>query len=83
MDTESQILSNLNMVFEEVFDDDSIDVNMNTTADDIREWDSITHIELIVAVEKKFNVRFKSSDLPRLGNVGDLVHLIQHNSRVI
>lgn len=80
---EAQILSSLKTIFKEVFDDDSIEVNMSTTADDIVEWDSITHIELIVTVEKKFNVRFKSSDLPRLGNVGDLVHLIQHNSRVI
>lgn len=76
MDT--NILATLNPVFQEVFGDDSIEINMGTTADDIPDWDSITHIELIVAVEKHFNIQFKSADLPSLHNVGDLVHLIKN-----
>ena len=53
-----EIYEQLNEDFRDVFDDEDITVNDATTADDIEDWDSLEHINLIVAVEKKFNIKF-------------------------
>ena len=74
---ERDILEKLNYIFQDVFNDRSIQINCNTTASDIEEWDSLTHIELIVAAEKYFDIRFKSIELEKLGNVGDLMDKIK------
>ena len=60
----------LNRIFRDVFDDDSITVNDNTTSDDIEDWDSIEHITLIDAVEHEFKMRFKMKD------VGEMISII-------
>ena len=54
--TESKIISELNEIFRDLFDDDDIEVTRKTTADDIDDWDSLEHINLIGAVERKYNV---------------------------
>lgn len=69
-------MSRLENVFREVFDDTGISITQATTAENIEQWDSLTHIELIVAAEKEFNIRFSSMDLKKLENVGDLANLI-------
>lgn len=71
-----ELYEELNKVFEVVFDDDSIKVNDNTTAADIEDWDSLEHINLIVAVEKAFNVKFNAGEIHTLKCVGDMVNLI-------
>ena len=53
-----EIYEQLNEVFQDVFDDEDIIVNDETTAEDIEDWDSLEHINLIVAVEKKFSIKF-------------------------
>jgi acyl carrier protein len=63
-------------VMEDVFDVDNLDVTPKTTADDIEEWDSLSHIRLIVAIERKFKIEFKNSEIGNLKNVGDLIGLI-------
>lgn len=73
---EQDTLAGLTTVFREVFGDDRINLNRQTTAADIAEWDSLTHIEMIVAVEQHFGIQFKSLDLKKLDNVGDLVDLV-------
>lgn len=55
--TREQVYERLNQVFREVFDDDSIEVNDSTVANDIPEWDSFEHINLIVSVEDEFNFK--------------------------
>ena len=62
----------------DVFDIDVDDhvVTANTTASDIEEWDSLSHVRLIVAIERKFGIRFNNSEIGSLMNVGDLVRLI-------
>lgn len=70
------IYEKLNNVFRNVFDDESITVNENTTANDIDEWDSLEHINLVVAVEKEFNVKFNMGEVNSLKNVGEMVELI-------
>ena len=55
--TKEEIYNALDEVFQEVFDDDEIHVNEFTTADDIEDWDSLEHINLVVAVENKFGIK--------------------------
>ena len=71
-----EIYNNLDEVFQDVFDDDTIHVNDNTTADDIEDWDSLEHIGLIVAIERKFNIKFNMSEITSLKNVGEMVDII-------
>ncbi len=70
----------LTEVFRDVFDDDSILVTPELTAADVDEWDSFNHIRLVVAVEKKFNMKFSAAEVQRLKNVGEFVALIQAKS---
>ena len=51
-------------------------VTLNTSAADVEEWDSLSHIRLMVAVEKAFKLKFKNSEIESLTNVGDLVRLV-------
>lgn len=66
----------LDKVFQDVFDDDSITVNDNTTAADIEDWDSLEHINLIVAVEKAFGMKFNMGEVNTMNNVGEMVDII-------
>jgi len=69
------MLLELTPIFREVFDDDSIVLTRTTTADDIDAWDSLSHMNLVIAVEVKFKIRFALGELPSLRNVGDLADL--------
>ena len=71
-----EIYEQLNEVFSDVFDDEDITVNDATTADDIEDWDSLEHINLIVAVEKKFNVKVNMGEVNKFKNVGEMVDAI-------
>jgi len=70
-------LSTLNEVFQELFDDEELVIVPETTAADVAGWDSLMHVRLILAVEKAFNLRFKSSEIDSLKNVGSLLTLIE------
>lgn len=72
MDTKSR----LEKVMREVFDDEEISINDETTADDIEEWDSLTHVQLIVAVEEEFGCKFSTVEVMKLKNVGEFIKLI-------
>lgn len=72
----TETLGRLGDVFKDVFNDDALTITRETTAADIPEWDSLMHVTLIVNVEKAFGVRFKSSEVSSLQNVGELVDLI-------
>ncbi|MCY0969570.1 acyl carrier protein [Chryseobacterium wangxinyae] len=73
----SEILSKLNTIFQEELDVDDINLTEDTTAEDIEEWDSLSHIQLIVAVEKTFKIRFTSSEIQSWNNVGEMVESIK------
>lgn len=60
----------------EVFGDDTLAIEPPTTANDIAEWDSFRHLQLIVGIEKAFRVRFRNDDLARLACIGDFVPLV-------
>lgn len=74
--TREAIYEKLNVVFQDVFDDDSITVNAETTADDIEDWDSLEHINLVSAVEKEFGVKFTMAQVVGMKNVGEMVDVI-------
>ena len=71
-----RIYSMLDEVFQDVFDDESIHVTPETTADDIEDWDSLEHINLVVAVENKFGIKFKMSEVVSFRNVGEMADVI-------
>jgi acyl carrier protein len=71
------ILKELNKIFIKVFEDDSIQLNENTTTDDIEAWDSLNHIQMITAVEKYYKIRFNLNELLNFKNVGDLCRSIR------
>lgn len=71
-----EVFEKLNEVFRDVFDDESIEVVDSTTAEDIEDWDSLEHINLIVAIENKFGIKFKMNEVTGLKNVGEMVDVI-------
>ena len=64
-------------IFQDVFDEDSIKLTRVLSAKDVDGWDSLAHIRLILTVEKAFKVKFSTSEVGKLKNVGDLVALIE------
>ncbi len=71
--TAAEIIEQLNPLFRDVLEDDAIQLSPATTANDIENWDSITNIQLIVAIEKKYKIRFTSREIQNFKNVGELV----------
>lgn len=73
-----EIFEKLNEVFEDVLDlDETPDLSDETSANDIEEWDSLSHVQLVVAVEKAFKVKFTSAEIMKWQNVGQMVDSIQ------
>lgn len=69
-------LAELEAIFREVFDEDDITLTAETTADDVDGWDSLTHVNLILTVERHFGVRFDTTEISNMKNVGELADLI-------
>ena len=72
-----ELQNTLNQIFREVFDNDEINIVPEMTANDIDGWDSLSHVNLIVAIETKFNIRFSNKELMTFKNVGDLLGCIR------
>ena len=73
----NQILAEVQEIFREVLDNEEIVLANETTADDIEEWDSLTHIQLIVAIEKHFKIKFTSLEILSWKNVGEMIDCIK------
>ena len=71
-----EVYEQLTRVFRDVFDNEDITINDNTTADDIDEWDSMEYINLIMAVEEEFSIKFTMEQVNGMKNVGEMVDLI-------
>ena len=74
-----EIFEKLNEIFSDVFDED-ITVTPETTADDIEDWDSLTHITLISEVEDAFDIKFAMKDVLGMKNVGEMADIIEKNT---
>jgi acyl carrier protein len=79
--TRDQVFDRLEEVFRNVFDDDSITLYEDTTADDIDDWDSIEHITLIAAVEQEFGMRFTMGEVSGMKDVGEMVTIISQRAK--
>ena len=78
---EQEIYSRLTAIFRDTFDDDNITLTRHTTAHDIKGWDSVNHINLIVATEQEFHIKFKTAELEALKDVGEMVNLIEQKAK--
>lgn len=76
--TRNEAYKILDEVFQDIFDDDALTVKDDTTADDIEDWDSLEHINLIVAIEKKFGIQFSMGEVNQFKNVGQMMDAIMH-----
>ena len=70
--------SQLTTIFRDVFDDPDLTLNREMTADDVSEWDSLSHVRLMLTIERVFRVKFTASQVGSLKNVGDLMDILQH-----
>lgn len=75
--SENNILKEVNSIFVNVLDDDSIRLKESTTTEDVEAWDSLNHIHIITAIEKHYKIRFELNELLNFANVGDLCKAIE------
>jgi acyl carrier protein len=80
-DDRQDVLGELTKVCRLVFDDEAIELNERTVADDVEGWDSLSHVQLMMAVERHFTIRLTSSEIGAFKDVGDLVSLIQKKKK--
>lgn len=71
------VMQELTELFRDLFDDESLELNDDTTADQVEGWDSQMHVMLIVAAEQRFDIKFRTAELESLRNVGQFVQLIE------
>lgn len=74
--TREDVFIKLNEIFQEVFDDEDIEVFDETTSEDIEDWDSLEHINLIAAIEQEFDIKFTMAQVVGMKNVGEMVDII-------
>ena len=73
----TEIMAKLNEIFCDVFDDEDIVLTDATNSDDIEDWDSLEQINLLVAIEKQFSIKFSLADVADLENVGAMADLVE------
>ena len=76
-----EIMERINVIFRDVFDDDTLVIVDSTNAEDIEDWDSLEHINLIMAMEKDFDLKFNLKEVGELANVGEMADLIERKLR--
>ena len=75
--TREQIKQELTKIFRNTFEEPEVEVQEEMTAKDVKGWNSVTHIDMLCEVEDRFGVRFNTSEIAGLGNVGELVVIIE------
>ena len=73
----SNILNELQPIYQDIFEDDELSITAESNADTVEDWDSLAHITLIVAIEQEFEIKFALGELEAMKNVGDMVELMQ------
>ena len=74
--TRDEIFEQITDIFRDVFDDDELEIGEETNSEDIEDWDSLEHIELVINMEKRFSLKFNIKEVNKLENVGQMVDLI-------
>ena len=77
---DTELRSQLTLIFRTIFSDENLEIRDEMTADDVAKWDSLSHINLILAVEKGFNIRLTTREVRSMKNVGDFVALIKQKA---
>ena len=72
----NDLLKQVNEIFIDILDNENIQLNDRTTANDVEEWDPLTHVQIVVAIEKHFKIRFTSKEIQSWNNVGELCDAI-------
>lgn len=72
-----EIIEELQEIFREIFDEDELVISRDTTAEDIEDWDSLTHMQLIVEIEKKYGIKFTTAEIKKTANVGEFIDIIK------
>lgn len=74
--TQDSLMAELTEIFEDVMDLDEVDLTDETTADDIEEWDSLSHVRLLVAIERKYGIKFTNAEIDGLTRFRDIRDLV-------
>ena len=74
--TKETVFLRVTDIFRDIFDDDALEIKETTSSIDIEDWDSLNHINLIVAIESDFKIKFSFDEISELKNVGEMVELI-------
>jgi acyl carrier protein len=74
--TEPEVYAKVTAILREVFDRDDIEATPTLAADQVEGWDSFKQVEILIAVQEEFSVKFSSRELDSLKNVGDLVNIV-------
>lgn len=71
------IIEELQDIFRDIFDDEDIVITKETTSEDIDDWDSLTHMQLILEIEKHYNIKFTTAEIKKAANVGEFIQIIE------
>lgn len=71
-----KVFEDVTEIFRDIFDDEELEINDSTNAEDIEDWDSLEHINLVISMEKHFSLKFNLKEVGELKNVGEMVDLI-------
>lgn len=73
----SDIITQLQPIFRDIFENDDLNISRDSNANTVDGWDSLAHINLVVAIEQEFEIRFALGELEAMKNVGEMVDLIE------
>jgi len=74
--TRKELFNGVQDIFRDIFDEDDMVIKDKTSSDDVEEWDSLNHINLVSAIEKEFEIRFALGELMALKDVGAMIDLM-------
>ncbi len=74
--TRQEAMARVQAVFRDIFDNDAMTLRDDMSAKDVEDWDSLTHVNLVAAIEKEFKTRFALAEIQTLKNVGEMIDLI-------
>lgn len=72
-----EIIEELQEIFRGIFDDEELVISRDTTAEDIEDWDSLTHMQLITEIEKKFGIKFTTDEIVKASDLGEFIDIIE------